>query len=298
MKLTHIYQDKWQSNNLFDPTFITENVSQKVKTHQAITSPLSSAAACLNVLGNLNSNIIDLKNYLNSFGLGIEEILPFPTGTNIKGEFYDDKGPVVFEWIGPKVSPLYENSGGRGHNRTSVDAYVLALIDNKLTQIFIEWKFNESYSGKSKFIGDQGIERLRRYSSVMANMRRNNPFNINDKSKLGLYDFGYEPFYQLLRNTLLARATTPLPINDYLIEDYRILHLTHSQNKKLNVIREKHTIYTPGLQSEVGKQIHDVWSNTILSPDERIHFYAGFWDKSLNNLSEGPLKDYLVERYS
>lgn len=274
-----------------------EHVSKKVKLHGAITSTLSSAAACLNVLGNLNANNIDLKNYLNSFGLGIQEILPFPKGVNVKDEIYDDKGPVVFEWIGPKQSPLYENSGGRGHNRTSVDAYVLALIENKVTQIFIEWKFDESYSGKSKFIGDQGIERLRRYSLVLSNMRKNNPFNINDKSQLGLYDLGYEPFYQLLRITLLARTTTPIEINDYQVEDYRILHLTHSHNKKLDVFGEKHTINTPGLRNDVGKQLHDVWANTILSPVERSRFRSGYWDKGLVRLTDGPLKQYLIERY-
>jgi hypothetical protein len=297
MKLTHEYQDKWKSNNLFDPTFVENNLSEKIKLHQAISSTLSSAAACLNVLGNMNTNIFDLKNYLNSFGLGIEEILPFPSGAEVVEEIYDDKGPLVFEWIGPKQSPLYESSGGRGHNRTSVDAYVLALIENKVTQIFIEWKFDESYGGRSKFSGDQGIERLRRYSSVLSKMRRNNPFNINDKSQLGLYDLGYEPFYQLLRITLLARTTTPIKINDYLVEDYRVVQLTHSHNKKLNKLGEKHTIYTPGLRNEVGKQLHDVWANTILSPAEREHFKFGYWDKGLVGLTDGPLKQYLIERY-
>ncbi|MBT2663259.1 hypothetical protein [Bacillus sp. ISL-45] len=132
---------------------------------------------------------------------------------------------------------------------------------------------------------------------MLSHLRRNNPFNINDKSQLGLYDLGYEPFYQLLRITLLARITTPIKIKDYLVEDYRVLHLTHSHNKKLNILAEKHTINTPGLRNETGKQLHDVWANTILSPAERNHFKSGYWDKCLDRLTDSKLKQYLIERY-
>ena len=74
----------------------------------------------------------------------IQEIIPFPSGTFFDGYQYIDSGNVVFEWIGPKSSPLHEK-GCRGYNRTSIDAFILAKINNKVTQIFVEWKFTEEY---------------------------------------------------------------------------------------------------------------------------------------------------------
>ena len=38
----------------------------------------------------------------------MEDILPFPTGASYGGEVYGDSGNVIFEWIGPKQSPLNE----------------------------------------------------------------------------------------------------------------------------------------------------------------------------------------------
>jgi hypothetical protein len=77
--------------------------------------------------------------------MDVQEIIPFPAGATFNEYKYTDSGNVVFEWIGPKHSPLHEK-GGRGYNRTSIDAFILAKVDNKVTQIFIEWKFTEEYN--------------------------------------------------------------------------------------------------------------------------------------------------------
>jgi len=137
-KLTRSYQKKWADNQLFSEN--TRNkIGSNVQLHKEINNVLSSAASCLNLFSNLYET--ELLNFLNRFDLQIQEIIPFPTDSNVGGEIYDDKGNVIFEWIGPKRSPINEVGGKRGQNRTSIDAFVLAKINGKITQILIEWKF-------------------------------------------------------------------------------------------------------------------------------------------------------------
>ena len=258
--LSHTYQLQWKDNNLFDPK-VKDNIGKKVQLHAEIDNACSSAAACLNVMGDLNKYPNDLLNFLNGFELNIQELIPFPTGISLGKEIYDDIGYVIFEWIGSSKSTINEVGGSRGQRKTSIDAFILGLIDNKVTQILIEWKFTESYSAQEqlqRFAGLRGIERIRRYSSVLKKMRGKDifPFNMSTEGGLGLYDLGYEPFYQLLRMHLLAKTTTPLKLNDkILIQDYRIVHLSHSENKELNILKENQIKLCPGLMKYEGQKL-------------------------------------------
>jgi len=183
---------------------------------------------------------------------------------------------------------------------TSIDAFFLAKIEGKINQVFIEWKFTEQYNSESythKFGGRKGIERLRRYSEVLAKLRKKGfPFNFKDESIMGLADFSYEPFYQLLRMTLLAKMTTPARIGDYLVEEYRILHLSHSENTGLNILKSDHLKYSPGLKFYEGHLLHDTWMN-LLTYDEKSHHIMGYWNKALSTLSYNNDKKYLIDRY-
>jgi len=94
----------------------------------------SSAASCLNVLVYLNRNRNDIIPFFNQIGLNIQKVIDFPQKVVYGGEKYDDEGPIIFEWIGPKESPINEGKGGsRGQSRTSIDAYMLAEINRKVT---------------------------------------------------------------------------------------------------------------------------------------------------------------------
>ena len=297
------YQSKWKGKNLYDSE-VLKSISRNVKLHdQTLINPRSSAAACLNVLGSLRNDPNGLKEYLNQFGLQIEEIIEFPTMVDLGGEVYDDRGYVVFEWMGPKNSPIYEIGGGRGDKRTSIDAFVLAVIAGKVTQLLIEWKFTESYLEPeylNRFAGIKGIERLRRYTSALADLKKTKtlPLKMETEGGWGLNELGYEPLYQLLRMTLLAKKTTPLILNEnLLIEDYRIVHLTHSQNSPLNLLPQ-HVIAanTCGLMS-IATSLHQLWSENILTDIEAEKFKFGYWDKHLKAIPDSNLSDYLIERY-
>lgn len=298
-KLKDSYQKKYA-----DRQFVNENIlngiSPNVKLHNELMHIRSSAASCLNVFGYLNQHPQDITCFFKQLGLGIQKVIDFPTNVNYGGEIYDDKGPIVFEWIGPKRSPINEKGGSRGQSRTSIDAYLIAEINGKITQLLVEWKFTETYNSESythKFGGTKGIERLRRYSSVLSKLRNSSfPFKFCEEDKIGLYDFSYEPFYQLLRMTLLAKMTTPVNLGSLKIEDYKIIHLSHSENNGLNYLSKIHLKYSPGLKDFIGKSLHDTWVK-LLDENEREHHVMGFWNKSLNVLSDNEDKKYLCQRY-
>ena len=244
-KLSETFHKKWINNSFYNDKII-DNIDKKVQLHKDIKSGVSSAAACINVLGNLSKS--DLLNYLNS-----------------------------------------------------IDGFVLAKINNKITQILIEWKFTETYSSDAqvqKFAGFRGNERLKRYSTCLAQLRKSNdfPFQFKDDGGIGLYDFGYEPIYQLLRMTLLSKMTTPINIGHLNIEDYRILHITHSDNNKLNILSESNLRLCPGLDKYSGQKLHDVWID-LLSDNEKSKFRFGYWNQSIDLIGNSELKQYLRERY-
>ena len=168
----------------------------------------------------------------------------------------------------------------------------------------IEWKFTETYNGISfaqRFSGIAGTERLRRYSSCLAKLRKVKefPFKMSYERGLGLYDLGYEPYYQLLRMTLLAKLTTPFKFdNGSLVEDYRVIHLSHSENKELDILSKKHLEFSPGLKHNVNKSLHEVWRDSILSETETAKFCSGYWNKATKAIADSDLKKYLIERYS
>jgi hypothetical protein len=297
MKISRGYQERYRGNQFYNDKILA-GISAAVKLHDEVHNPLSSAAACLNVLGYLNQNKADIIPFFKELGLAIDEVVDFPSGADVEGELYSDTGPIVFEWIGPRDSPINERGGSRGQNRTSIDAFFIAKMQGKHTQVFVEWKFTESYStGEQlhRFGGLRGIERLRRYSSVLTKQRKDHfPFKFSDEDELGLQDFSYEPLYQLLRMTLLAKETTPIKIGDIPVEDYCIVHAVHSENKALLTVNSDHLRFSPGLGKRAVTDLHDLWES-LLSDEEQKHFYYGYWDKAVSRLSDKT--GYLKERY-
>ena len=300
-KLTIDYQRQFIDKLIFDPTII-DYIDPKVRLHEeTLVNPLSSSAACLNVLGSLVHQPDELKRFLNQFGLEIETIYEFPCNCVVGGRKYVDSGYVIFEWIGPQESPINEKGGGRGFNRTSVDAYAIAKIRGKITQLLIEWKFTE---GKSrplslyKFSGLRGIERLSRYSMILKALRGNKtfPFKFKDEGGLGLPDFSADHLFQLLRMTLLAKMTTPIKIGNIEIEDYRIVHLSHSANQEIEILHDRYIQFSPGLKKYSGKKLYDVWTD-ILSDFEKDKFIYGHWDDAIKGIKDDKLRTYLIGRY-
>jgi hypothetical protein len=139
-----------------------------------------------------------------------------------KAERVDD-GYVEFEFIG-KENRLNEKAFTRGANCTSIDAAMIGVMKDGSKKLFlIEWKYTEEYAKEDKYIE----ERSSRYDAYITDP--SSPFK-GDVEPTAYY---YEPFYQLMRQTLLAWQCTVH--RDYGISDYLHVHIAPSRRRNTSV---------------------------------------------------------------
>lgn len=156
---------------------------------------LSSQIACLNHLYPLRNDALGAREALRRLDPGFVEALPVPCDT--------DSGYIAFEATSD-VDRLTEGTVQRGANNTSLDAVMLGRRSNgQRVLVAIEWKYTEHYDDTDKSAqgpasaGAQpkGQVRRARYDHLIAasgQLRGDVPD-----------DLYREPFYQLMRQTLL-----------------------------------------------------------------------------------------------
>lgn len=161
---------------------------------------------------------------------------PEAATTLLRGVFGDEvvgavpvaDGPCVeFEWVGnPSENYLHEGlNRTRGANATSADAAMAYLRpDGGKTLVLIEWKYTESYVTDYKGAGAQGETRRRRYEELF-----NAPDSPPDGQKVSYDETLYEPFYQFMRQQLLAWRMEETGL-EHGADRVRVLHLSPSAN--------------------------------------------------------------------
>ena len=152
---------------------------------------LSSQVQCVNALGQMVS---DPSRIVGAFGdlLGIGEVLQIEPGRYL-----------TFEYIGP-TDFFGEVPGGqriRGAHCTSVDAaFVHRGLDDVVELVLVEWKYTESYPARRPDLAKDAVRR-RRYGAAFADPQ--GPVRADVLAFEFVLD---EPFYQLVRQQLLAHA--------------------------------------------------------------------------------------------
>ena len=154
----------------------------------------SSQVACVNFL-------LPLAGVPGALPAAIQAIDADVTGvSNIT--FEGNRSPVEFEWTG-LGGPL-EGVGTRGANATSIDAFLVAeTASGRRRAYLLEWKYTEQYLAarpRFKGRGSSGETRRRRYG----NLFRAGYSSFNPEAAPELDEFLYEPFYQIMRQRLLA----------------------------------------------------------------------------------------------
>lgn len=128
---------------------------------------------------------------------------------------------VEFEWIGAKRS--LEGGRQRGANNTSVDALLLARSGSGCCAYLLEWKYVEEYPpAKDLGNGKSGDTRRSRYAHL---------FNCPDSSfnaAMPLDAFFFEPFYQIMRQQLLADRM--VRDNELGVTDAKVIVVVPQQN--------------------------------------------------------------------
>ncbi len=229
------------------------NSGSPIQWHQHSNHALSSQVCCVNFFAPLMRRPETLARVIGS-ALGIATPQMLPVGRNAGGDIFVD-----FEWVG------LENHLGewpetgrvtRGANATSADAIVrMADPEGTITTILIEWKYTESYG--TPLDPKRNPTRLGRYSDKA--FAPDGP--IRADIGLTVSDFFWEPFYQLLRQQMLAWCMEKA--KEAGASRVMVLHISAAGNATL------HRVTAPALQS-FGSDAFDVFRSLLVNPS-RFH---------------------------
>lgn len=191
---------------------------------------------------------------------------------------------VAFEYTGPNDRDYLGEAGGkkpqRGANATASDAAV-AYVDNQGQKylVLIEWKYTEKYQNH-KLSADLRGTRQHRYGNLV--LSPTGP--IRSDLGLKLENFLYEPFYQFLRQQILAWQIEAEPSSGF--DKVSVLHLSPRANKAL------HQLTAPDVGAALreidGVYVEDAfeaYSACLTQPDRFIQRHI---EDSFNVLTESP----------
>ena len=157
----------------------------------------SSQVACVNALWPLARDPELLARVFGPLLPDLAEPLPFAAEQPLP----DGALPfVAFEWIGTRGYLGESGARSRGANVTSADfAFRFRRRDGRVQLVLGEWKYTESYSKRLPPPERLNPTQLATYREPFARWRERQP-------GLPAYEaFFVEPFYQLMRLTLLAQ---------------------------------------------------------------------------------------------
>jgi hypothetical protein len=235
--------------------------------------PLSSQAACLN-------HLFPLRDDKEAALVIIQQI--DPTVTQVLSIETDEKphSYVAFEAVSDG-DHLNELSSTRGSNCTSVDALIVGRRDDGSVVLFpLEWKYTEFYGKDDKAAGSKGQTRKGRYEEL-----------IDTSGQLIAIDhsvYYFEPFYQLMRQTLWAEQMVAHRNNETIkTVDYIHIHVIPTENR--NLLQKSYPCGGKGMEDTWRGCLRDQSKYRIISPQ---HLLA-----PVDRKQHGALLDYLARRY-
>lgn len=217
-----------------------------VQFHSYIGHGRSSQACCINFLMPFADKPELLSRWLGQL-LDIPSLQPLPIEKDVAGPHRY----VAFEYTGPDDGDFLGEAGGaipqRGAHATASDAAV-AFIDARGARhlLLIEWKYTEEYRSH-RLSADLGGKRNSRYADKLVEPAG----PVRADLGVQLTDFLHEPFYQLLRQQMLAwQIASSSPAFDHV----RVLHLSPSGNRAL------HEVTAPALRTIGGRAYDDAFA--------------------------------------
>jgi hypothetical protein len=224
-----------------------------IQWHQHANHGLSSQVCCINFLLPFAAKPELLRRWVEHVtGDRVAEMLPIESDRAAQQWF------VTFEWIGD-TDYLNEGKDGaprkRGANATAADAAVLFRdVQDRTQLLLIEWKYTERYGQPLDPKGN--ATRRQRYQDIFRHP--NGP--IRADADVTLDDFFYEPFYQMLRQQMLAWRTEA---NNLQVDRARVLHLSPSRNRAL------HRVTSPRM-CRFGDDAFNVFGSLLNNPQDFV----------------------------
>lgn len=176
---------------------------------------LSSQIQCLNYLFALRKDKEATLKLAQLFDPNIEDILPT---INDK-----DPGFISFEFTYENAQLLKETNkyAHRGSFCTSIDVFMIVVRNSEKVLIPIEWKYTETYL-ESKNKAYNGNEN--KYFPLIENS-----IQLKTSDDLANSCYYYEPFYELMRQTLLTEQM----VKSDLADNFLHILIVPSENKDL-----------------------------------------------------------------
>ena len=252
---------------------------------------LSSQVCCINHLFPIRHDYENVLRLAKAVCTDFIKVLPITTDEYSPG-YIQFEAVSDTDHLNEKKQEQAELT--RGSNCTSVDALIYAEHKNRSKYLIpIEWKYTEYYDNQDKSIEDRdgeakgtegkGKERLWRYGDLITNSRylKNQPNYRNS-----IYFF--EPFYQLMRQTLWAEQMIQHKDNERIKADnYIHIHIIPKENNKLLYKNYKKS-KRPLLESWLD-MLKDKEKYVIISPMDFI--------MNIDNNKYSDLLNYLRDRY-
>jgi hypothetical protein len=274
--------------------YFTRNKSDAIAWHTHANHMLSSQACCLNFLMPLAEDPQRLSRLVGR-ALEIEPPQMLEVERGPDGEPWY----VGFEWVGEQ-DYLNEGRPGtplrRGANSTSADAFVRFRTGRGTEGLLIEWKYTESYGaplpdrsrirpGETEPSGGHATRRERYEKLVFA---EEGP--LKPDPDLSLDDFFWEPFYQLLRQQMLAHRMEKHGEADVV----RVLHISPAGNRKL------HAVTSEKFARRGATDAFDFFRSLLVHPDRFRQRTTEdvFGDLLAQAPPDDPWASYIRQRYS
>lgn len=249
---------------------------------------LSSQIACINHLYPLRYDkeaVLSIAKQINS---DIVDVMQIESDTFLPGF-------ISFE-VTSDIDHLNETRGcqklTRGTMCTSVDALIYGrLKDDSRIIIPIEWKYTENYHEDGKIDKDysvenrgKGNERLRRYSTLITNSQQLSLKKDNYKNSV----YFFEPFYQLMRQTLWVEQMIANNKTETIkAENFIHAHIVPNENKEL--LQYEYPVSMKGMKETWESCLTDIDKYKIVEPRNLL--------ANINKTKYQTLINYLTTRY-
>jgi len=263
-------------NNLYEP--IRNDVLDYFKNNniawwggKLTNHPLSSQVACLNHLFPIRNDKDAVLSIVQQVLPEIVDVLPITTDKYLPAY-------IQFESVSD-VDHLNEVNTTRGANCTSLDALILGKHkDGRNILLPIEWKYVEAYGNENKGTNET---RRSRYDNLINNSKQLIP-TINNKV------YYYEPFYQLMRQTLWAeQMVLNKDIETIKANDYIHLHIIPKNNK--DILNKEYVTSDKGMEDTWRDCIKNQSKYQIKEPKQLI--------SKIDSIKYKDLINYLHHRY-
>jgi len=263
-------------NNLYEP--IREVVLEYFKQNNVAwwggkltNHPLSSQVACLNHLFPIRNDKEAVLSIVKQVCPDIVDVLPITTDKYLPAF-------IQFESVSD-MDHLNEQNTTRGANCTSLDALILGIDkNNKHILLPIEWKYVEAYGNE-----DKGLNQTRRnrYDNLINHSKQIKPTENNQV-------YYYEPFYQLMRQTLWAeQMVNNSKIETTKVDDYIHLHIIPASNNDL--LNKKYSIS--------GKDMEETWRECLIDNSKYKIIEPNQLLSKINKVKYSEIVEYLNTRY-